>query len=197
MHVCVHACVRVYVHVLEKRARGGGGGSRLPDSAALQGSCDSLWFFFRFSQLVSHHHMPFYYLENSLEFLSCVLLYEWNTNNIKFFSCGALVMYSAAAISSLFPCAGVGFFLSLARNGDLCLLMLEGCSGPGPAPSGFGDYWLRQTPPKVRIWFSFPQTLSFGNVLIRYIDSGRRFVALSCQGRCLSFGGKIWNLWNH
>jgi len=34
--------------------------------------CGFIYFFLPFSQLVSHHHMLFYYLENSLEFLSCV-----------------------------------------------------------------------------------------------------------------------------
>lgn len=31
-----------------------------------------VFFFSPFSQLVSHRHMLFYYLENRLEFLSCV-----------------------------------------------------------------------------------------------------------------------------
>lgn len=162
-------------------------------------------FFPPFSQLVSHHHMPFYYLENSLEFFCVFAVWvksHWcvlNDIKLKFFLWCFGYVFSAAAIVSLFLCAGVEIVLEFGKKWwlSLCLIILGGWNSIGPMPLGLGAYWFRHTPPVIITWSSFPLLLCFGNVLTRYMEAGQRCVAFGCQGRCLSCGRRVWNVWNN
>ena len=125
----------------------------------------------------------FIILKTVWNFYPVSLPYEWNTtgdvlNSIKLkFFLWCLVMYfQLQLLSLLFPSARVWIFLEFGKKWWLWCLWLFSRAGSsvGPLPLGFGDYWFRHMLPNIRTQFISPQTLCFGNVLMRHIEPGQR-----------------------
>lgn len=124
--------------------------------------------------------------------------YEWNTpehvlNNIKlpfFLQCSGYV-FSAAALISLFPGTRVGFSFTLARNGDFCVFYY--CRGlKQQRPNTFGIWWFL-----IRTHTSSGLNLVLLPTDALFWNRVRDLWPWVVKTGVLSFGGRIWNLWNN
>lgn len=146
MVTCVCVCVHAHMHTLKVRAKWGGGDfsvarfcSKVPVTVY------GFFFFSPFSHLVSHHHMAFYYLENSLELLSCVFFAVWVkhhrgcSDNIK------LKFVPKMLRSLIFSCSHYLFvpmwiFLEFGKKWWLAFVYFRGLEEH--RSSTFGTWWL-------------------------------------------------------
>lgn len=119
--------------------------------AALQGSCDCWWIFFSISVskwvIITCYFIILKTLWNFRPVLAIWVKHHWGCSEqhwVKSFFlwclCILMVIYFQLQPLSLFPCAGVGFFLNLARYGDFSFVYFRGLEQQ--RSSSFGIWWL-------------------------------------------------------